>query len=148
MVITKIQSAVSARFLTTLLFAGFALVGCKEKSSDTPAECVDGTQDCPCIPDGGCDPAQPQLVCNASNVCVDPGSPDPGELNGACDETIACSTYEEAQLDCINGTCQLPDCLSGLVGCPCAGALSCDDPAVEGEVCIEGICQLEGCTPG
>jgi hypothetical protein len=127
--------------------AALALVGCK--SDPGPTTCVDGTEGCPCLADSTCtQPGGDVVLACVSDVCQRVDAPDPGELNGACDETIACSTYEGQQLDCIEGTCQLPDCLSGLVGCPCAALATCDDPTVDGEACVDGICQVAGCEPG
>lgn len=133
-----------------LLVSTASLAGCKDTGGTAPpAECPAGTDGCPCNDDNTCGPGTDgvALAC-IDNVCQTAEVPDPGELNGPCDESTPCSTYEGQALDCIEGICQLPGCLSGIVGCPCGAGGLCDDPAADAAECIDGICQIEGCTPG
>lgn len=109
-------------------------------TTDT-TQCTAGELGCECAEGDTC---SGELECEAG-VCRDPEVPIPGELNAPCGDDDACGIHGGAQLACIEGSCQVPDCLSGATTCPCGPSDACDEA---GATCEEGVCVLEGCEPG
>lgn len=132
----------------TLFICAILVTFCACKD-DPPAEsdgsCPAGTEDCPCRDDGTCSTlGGVQMVCSEADVCQLPGA-QPGELNGSCGDEVPCASFDGEELTCVGDVCQISDCLSGVLNCPCAAGDSCDDDTAS---CQDAYCRLDECEAG
>src|SRR5690606_9382676 len=94
------------------------------------------------LPLVGCPPA----TTGSSSSSSSSGAPGPaglGEAGG--DPTPTCGTHEGTALQCVDGTCQVPGCATGALGCPCGPGDTC---TAAGTSCTGGLCVPMGCQAG
>jgi|GEM_PF-2115239 hypothetical protein len=71
------------------------------------------------------------------------GAPGTGAVGDGCDATHPCGMFKGSALSCVAGTCALPGCTTGSLGCPC-NAGQCETPTT----CQAEVCAAPGCTAG
>ncbi len=114
---------------------------CKENFCVKGDVCPEGTEGCVCHADDSCEAgtAGAVLVCT-EGLCVPEGT-DVGGLGDPCGEGLPiCGLNEGTQLECTEGTCQMPPpvCTAGTLDCPC-DAGSCGD----GLECVAETCKAK-----
>lgn len=129
---------------TCLPSEGGIAVAC-EGGYCVPVTCPRGGEGCDCYGNNTCDPLNGVPMACVGGTCVRTADAAPGALNAPCgDELAGCTAHLGQALVCLGGTCQLADCPSGAVHCPCAGRDAC-----YGElVCDDGTCVPPACVPG
>ena len=111
-------------------------------SSGVCSSCTAGSIGCGCDTDGSCTSAS--AYCDAADRCQRFGC-EQGDMSCGCRSDGSCGLGPFGQrLTCNRGVCEAGDCQRGQTGCPCTDAGSC----TLGGVCVDEMCQPSDCDPG